>query len=91
MREFLETWRIQGLVARFRKVRFKDTLKSRSKGQKKGSEENWRKQRRRGGKREERTKNILTTALWRANWIEERLQRQQGKRKEYNGVSGTEN
>ena len=42
MREFLETWRIQGLVARFRKVRFKDTLKSRSKGQKKGSEENWR-------------------------------------------------
>ena len=91
MREFLETWRIQGLVARFRKVRFKDTLKSRSKGQKKGSEENWRrKQRRRGGTREERNKNILTTALWRANWIEERLQRQ-GKRKEYNSVSGTEN
>ena len=91
MREFLETWRIQGLVARFRKVRFKDTLKSRSKGQKKGSEENRRrKQRRRGGPRAERTKNILTTALWRANWIEERLQKQ-GKRKEYNSVSGIEN
>ena len=39
---------------------------------------------------EERTKNILTTALWRANWIKERLQRQ-GKRKEYNSVPGIEN
>ena len=51
----METWRIQGLVARFRKVRFKDTLKSRSKGQKKGSEENWRrKQRRRGGRKDQK-------------------------------------
>ena len=42
----METWRIQGLVARFRKVRFKlvyikeDELKRTSKRRKKGSEEN---------------------------------------------------
>ena len=71
--------RIRELVARFRKVRLKlvyikeDKLKRTSKGRKKGSEENcWRKQKRRRGTREEKTKSILRTALWKGNWIETR-------------------
>lgn len=46
------------------------------------------KKRRTKGRKDQ--KYLDNSIVWKANWIEERLQKQ-GKRKEYNSVSGIEN